>query len=55
MASLLILVAAVVELGIEEELSRQILVDGEVRYSNLTYEEVIAVTIGDLDKMEGIE
>ena len=32
-----------------------ILVDGEVRYSNLTYEEVIAVTIGDLDKMEGIE
>lgn len=27
-----------------------ILVDGEVRYSNMTYEEVIAVTIGDLDK-----
>ena len=27
-----------------------ILVDGEVRYSNLTYEEVIAITIGDLDK-----
>ena len=32
-----------------------ILVDGEVKYSNLTYEELIAVTIGDLDKMEGIE
>lgn len=27
-----------------------IFVDDEVRYSNLTYEEVIAVTIGDLDK-----
>ena len=27
-----------------------ILVDGEVKYDNLTYDEVIAVTIGDLDK-----
>lgn len=27
-----------------------VLVDGEVRYENLTYNEVIAITIGDLDK-----
>ena len=30
-----------------------IIVDGEVRYGNLTYDEVIAITIGDLDKEEG--
>jgi len=27
-----------------------ILVDGEVKYDNLTYDEVIAITIGDLDR-----
>lgn len=29
-----------------------ILVDGEIKYSNLTYDELIAITIGDLDKVE---
>lgn len=32
-----------------------ILVDGEVKYGNLTYEELTAVTIGDLDKYEDID
>lgn len=27
-----------------------IFVDGEVKYDNLTYDEVIAITIGDLDR-----
>ena len=32
-----------------------ILVDGEVKYSNLTYEELITVTIGDLDRYEELD
>lgn len=30
----------------------KIKVDGEIVYSNLNYQELIAVTIGDLDKCE---
>lgn len=30
----------------------KVLVDGETVYSNLNYEEVTAITIGDLDKMD---
>ena len=37
-----------------EQLYR-IIVDGEVRYSNLTYDEVIAITIGDLDRVDILE
>lgn len=29
-----------------------IIVDGEVKYGNLTYEELCEVTIGELDKVE---
>lgn len=32
-----------------------ILVDGEVKYGNLTYEQLTAVTIGELDKYEDID
>lgn len=30
----------------------KVLVDGETIYSNLNYEELTAITIGDLDKVE---
>lgn len=29
-----------------------VIVDGETVHSNLTYEELITITIGDLDKVE---
>ena len=32
----------------------KIKVDGEIVYSNMNYQELIAVTIGDLDKCENI-
>lgn len=32
----------------------KIKVDGEIVYSNMNYNELIAVTIGDLDKCENI-
>lgn len=32
-----------------------ILVDGEVKYGNLTYDELIAITIGDLDRVDILE
>lgn len=31
-----------------------VLVDGEVKYSNLTYEELEKVTIGELDKYDEV-
>lgn len=37
----------------KEPYTYTVFVDDEVKYSNLTYEELITVTIGDLDKMEG--
>jgi hypothetical protein len=30
----------------------KIIVDGEARYENLTYEELCEVTIGELDRVE---
>lgn len=30
----------------------KIIVDGEVKYDNLTYEELTKVTIGELDRVE---
>lgn len=30
----------------------KVLVDGETIYSNLNYEELTAITIGDLDRVE---
>ena len=36
----------------KEPYTYTIFVDDEVKYDNLTYDEVIAITIGDLDKVE---